>query len=63
MAPEEMLWWPTPNKVSTGDKLADVGTEVDMDQAKDVRRKLGDLHQRWSKVSKTPNSENIRSLQ
>ena len=36
-------------------------SQEDMDQqAKDVRRKLVDLHQRWGKVNKIPDSEDIR---
>jgi len=35
------------------DILANVGTEADIDQqAKEVRQKLVDLHQRWGKVNK-----------
>ena len=30
-------------------------------QAKDVKRKLEDLHQRWSKVNMIPNSKDIRA--
>ncbi len=40
--------------------LANVATETDMDQqAQDVRRKLAKLYQRWGKVHKTPDNEDI----
>jgi len=42
--------------------LANVATEADMDQqAKDVRRKLVNLYQRWGKVHKIPDNEDIRA--
>jgi hypothetical protein len=40
----------------------DNATEADMDQqAKDVRRKLVNLYQRWGKVHKIPDNEDIRA--
>ena len=46
------------------DTLMEVGIEVDMDwQAKDLKRKLEDLHQRWSTVNMIPNSEDIQHHQ
>ena len=42
--------------------LSNVATEADMDQqAKDVRRKLVNLYQRWGKVHKIPDNEDIRA--
>jgi hypothetical protein len=42
--------------------LANVATGADMDQqAKDVRRKLVNLYQRWGKVHKIPDNEDIRA--
>ena len=43
--------------------LAEVGGGADRDQqAKDVWRELVNLHQRWGKVSKLTDSENIRAF-
>ena len=40
--------------------LANVATEADMDrQAQDVRRNLANLYQRWGKVHKIPDNEDI----
>jgi hypothetical protein len=42
--------------------LANVATEAEMDQqAKDVRQKLVNLYQRWGKVDKIPDNEDIRA--